>query len=94
MIIPPALAAIAEPSIHPEQAVSTPFGMQFFGRPAEARNDVIRHPQFNQVDTDALGEHSSGTADHPLNCLAFVTDVKSVKELLPIEVEYKQPDGR
>ena len=94
MIIPPALAAIAEPSIHPEQAVSTPFGMLFFGRPAEARNDVIRHPQFNQVDTVALGAHSSSTADQPLNCLAFVTDVKSVKELLPIEVEYKQPDGR
>jgi hypothetical protein len=44
MIIPPALAAIAEPSIHPEQAVSTLFGALFFGRPGEACNDVIRHP--------------------------------------------------
>ena len=94
MIIPPALAAIAEPSIHPEQAVSTPFWVLFFGRPAKARNDVIRHPQFNQVDTVALGGHSSNTADQPLNCLAFVTDVKSLKELFPIEVQYKQPDGR
>jgi hypothetical protein len=94
MIIPPLSQQLAEPSIHPEQAVSTPFGMPFFGRPAEARNDVIRHPQFNQVDTVALGAHFSSSADQPLNCLAFVTDVKSVKELLSIEVEYKQPDGR
>jgi hypothetical protein len=87
MIIPPLSQQLAEPSIHPEQAVSTPFGMPFFGRPAEARNDVIRHPV-------ALGAHFSSSADQPLNCLAFVTDVKSVKELLPIEFEYEQPDGR
>src|ERR1700737_973659 len=29
-------------------------------------------------------------AGQALNCLALITDIKSVKELLPIEVEHKQ----
>ena|ERR1700737_4991690 len=45
------------------------------------------------MDTVALGGRPSSSADQPLNC-ALVTDVKSVKELLPIEVEYKQSYGR
>ena len=41
-----------------------------------------------------LGGSPSSSADQPLNCLAFVAGVKSLKELLPIEVQYKQPYGR
>ena len=34
------------------------------------------------------------TADQALNCFALIADIKSVKELFPVEVEHKQPYGR
>jgi hypothetical protein len=34
------------------------------------------------------------TADQPLNCPALIDEIKSVKELLPIEIEHKQPYSR
>jgi hypothetical protein len=89
MIIPP-----PSPQLQNRTGCVNSLWGDFFGRPGEACNDLIRHPQFKQVDTVALGGHSPSTTDQSLNRLAFVMDVRSVKELLPIEVEYKQPDRR
>jgi hypothetical protein len=94
MIIPPALAAIGRTQHPSRTGCVNSLWDAIFWTTRRGRNDVIRHPQFNQVDTVALGADFSSSADQPLNCLAFVTDVKSVKELLPIEFEYEQPDGR